>query len=57
MTARTKPAESPREQYYAELESLEPDERLQEAIQAARESETQQRLLETWRRTTRPRHT
>jgi hypothetical protein len=42
------PEQSGREQYYAELETLEPDPRLREAIQAARKSETQQKLVQTW---------
>ena len=40
--------ESAKDQYYAELETLEPDARLQEAIRAARMSSSQRKLVETW---------
>jgi len=37
-----------REEYYAELETLEPDARLKEAMEAAQRSDSQRRLFEVW---------
>lgn len=45
--------QSARDQYYAELETLELDERMRAAVTAARKSQSQRRLLETWRRSSR----
>lgn len=39
---------SPREQYYAELETLEPDERLRKAINATKSSSSHKSLIDRW---------
>jgi hypothetical protein len=51
-------AASPRDEYYAELETLEPDAKMRAAIAAARTSPSQRTLLEAWSRkaSAAPRH-
>ncbi|SDH56460.1 hypothetical protein SAMN04489810_3334 [Microbacterium pygmaeum] len=44
-----------RDQYYAELEALEPDERLRDAIEAAQKSNSQRGLIAAWRDTAKKR--
>ncbi|WP_347123293.1 hypothetical protein [Microbacterium sp. SY138] len=53
VTQATRSGQSARDQYYAELQNLELDHRMQEAVSIAQRSQSQRHLVEVWQQSAR----